>query len=392
MIKLFFVLFFIPCALILTKSETNLEFPFIAETAVNAKDTTLYQIISKGKAAGEYQAFPDACRLKNGDIMTVFYAGQGHVTYPNEKYPNAGKVCMVRSRDEGRTWSRPVVIYDDVHDNRDPHISQLSDGTILVTFFSLDLKIKDGKRERLPAGIHIIKSVDNGKTWDKETQMLPTDDKHWYCSAPVREMSDGTLVFPVYHQVQGTKVAWGGVSLSYNKGKSWGDIIPIGKGADLWLAAETDVIRLNDGSLFAALRGQYEVPMHYAISKDMGKTWSGPESIGFLGHSPHLTRLSSGEILLTYRGVNGGKSFAWDRAYTALRISYDDGASWQGPYMMNKSRGAYPSTVELKDKSILLIFYEEGEGSGIGAFRFRKPENENGSPPPKSIELLPFSK
>ena len=31
-------------------------------------------VISRGAAAGTYQAFPDACRLKNGDTVCVFYA------------------------------------------------------------------------------------------------------------------------------------------------------------------------------------------------------------------------------------------------------------------------------------------------------------------------------
>ena len=39
-----------------------------------------FKIISRGAAAGEYQAFSDACRLKNGEIMVVFYAGYGHVS------------------------------------------------------------------------------------------------------------------------------------------------------------------------------------------------------------------------------------------------------------------------------------------------------------------------
>jgi hypothetical protein len=164
-----------------------------------------------------------------------------------------------------------------------------------------------------------------------------------------------------------------------------------GEEANLFLAAETDVIRLNDGALLAALRGQKEVPMHYALSNDMGKTWSEAKSMGFLGHSPNFTRLSTGEILLSYRGVNGGKGFSWDRAYTALRISYDDGKTWQGPYLMSESGGAYPSTVELKDNTILMIFYEEGEGSGIGALRFEKPENNHGAPQPLPITSLPLN-
>ena len=187
----------------------------------------------------------------------------------------------------------------------------------------------------------------------------------------------------------GTKNAWGGVLLSYDKGKSWTDPITIGEDAGLFLAAETDVIRLKDGSLFAALRGQEDLPMHYSISQDVGKTWSPVKSIGFLAHSPHLNRLSSGEILMVYRGVEGSHTFSWDHAYTALRVSYDEGLSWQGPYKLDSSRGAYPSTVELDDGSIMLVFYEEGENSGVGVLKFELPSFADGfSPPARSVKFL----
>lgn len=350
-------------------------------------DTTNYQIISKGGDAGDYQAFPDAVKLQNGDILVVFYAGDGHITYPNDNYPNAGRICMVRSSDEGKTWSSPVTIFDDKYDNRDSHISQLSDGTIVVSFFSLDLK--SNPKSRSGIGVQFITSKDNGQTWSKEARLVTPVGKDWYCSAPIREMSDGTLIFPVYRQIMGTKNAWGGVLLSYDKGKSWTEPITIGEDAGLFLAAETDVIRLRDGSLFAALRGQEALPMHYAISQDVGKSWSPVKSIGFLAHSPHLNRLSTGEILMVYRGVEGSRTFNWDKAYTALRISYDEGSSWQGPYKLDSSRGAYPSTVELEDGSILLAFYEEGENSGMGILRFEMPSlDESISPPARTVKFL----
>src|SRR5207247_1259395 len=85
-------------------------------------------VISKGEAAYTYQAFPDACRLKNGDIVAVFYAGYTHVSLAADDFPLGGRICMVRSTDEGKTWSAPSVLYDDADDNRDPHIAQLDDG------------------------------------------------------------------------------------------------------------------------------------------------------------------------------------------------------------------------------------------------------------------------
>ncbi|MEY3275363.1 MAG: hypothetical protein RL153_628, partial [Verrucomicrobiota bacterium] len=94
-----------------------------------------HRILSRGWAAGSYQAFPDACRLANGDILCVFYAGHGHVSLPRADWPRGGRICMVRSEDEGRTWSEPRVLYDGPDDDRDPHVAQLRDGTVVCSFF-----------------------------------------------------------------------------------------------------------------------------------------------------------------------------------------------------------------------------------------------------------------
>src|SRR5438105_12176617 len=84
--------------------------------------------------AGGYQAFPDVCRLKSGDLFCVFYAGYGHVSHPTAELPRGGRICAVRSADDGRTWSAPHSIVDTPEDDRDPSICCLPDGTLLCTF------------------------------------------------------------------------------------------------------------------------------------------------------------------------------------------------------------------------------------------------------------------
>jgi hypothetical protein len=49
--------------------------------------TTQPIAISHGKEAYWYQAFPDACRLKNGEIVAVFYAGYGNEPPADLQHP-----------------------------------------------------------------------------------------------------------------------------------------------------------------------------------------------------------------------------------------------------------------------------------------------------------------
>jgi sialidase-1 len=357
------------------------------QTAFAQPDSLPYQIISGGGDAGEYQAFPDACRLKNGDIVAVFYSGGAHVTYPSDQYPKSGRICLVRSKDEGRTWSKPVTIFDDEHDNRDPHISQMSDGTLVCTFFTTRFG-KPIKRESTSSAFYgnvvhrewlsgggpmFVRSFDNGKSWETKPVLAAENSEDKYsCSAEMRQAPDGTWLFPIYHQ--DAKQAWGGVIHSADKGKTWSAPVPIGKGEGQFLPAETDLVILKDGTLYAALRGSVKdsVRMHYATSKDMGRTWSRVADIGFQGHSPSFTRLRSGALLLTYRAFFD--DFQQKKGYTGMRISYDEGKTWKGPYMIDKMWGAYPSTIELKDGSILAVYYEEGQKSCIRSLRFKLPQ------------------
>jgi len=113
------------------------------------------------------------------------------------------------------------------------------------------------------------------------------------------------------------------------------------------------------------------VNMHFATSPDGGLSWSPVKDIGFQGHCPHFTRLGTGEILLTHR-----------LPMTSLHVSCDEGKTWQGPYRIDETIGAYASTVELKDGSVLVVYYEEGEGSAVRARRFHLK--------PDGIEFLPW--
>ena len=316
-------------------------------------NTGYYQRISLGEAAGVYQAFPDACRLSNGDILCVFYAGYDHVSLPNQEYPRGGRICSVRSSDEGRTWSQPQVLYDSPDDDRDPHIAQLHDGTLVCSFFTY---------RSTAAGIEydtkVVFSHDGGRTWSRRALTVA---KGYAVSAPVREIAIGRCLLGIY--TEGGERYFAAVTSSKD-GLHWSEPLPLSANCPtLPDGSETDIVRLKDGTLMAVIRSD-KVNMHYCLSRDEGRTWTPPQDIGFPGHAPHLTRLSTGEILLTHR-----------LPHTALHISHDEGRSWEGPFVLDEVIGAYPATVELKDGSVLVVYYEEGEGSAIRAMRLRVRKN-----------------
>jgi sialidase-1 len=320
----------------------------------SAVEPAAFTYVCRDAGAGGYEAFPDVCRLANGRLMCVFYAGYGHVALPNEKLPRGGRICYCTSSDEGRTWSDAAVLYDGPDDDRDPSIAQLKSGKLVCSFFSLRKNGEAGGRGFVGLGSWMVASDDQGKTWSAPQRI---HDKPYYCSAPIRQLSDGRLILGLYRAETGT--ANGAVIISSDDGKSWGKPIDI-DGGGRRLDAETDVIELKDGSLFAALRGDGKTPMCWSRSRDGGRTWSAAESFGFLGHCPYLHRTADGIILLAHR-----------QPQTSLHYSTDEAKTWSDNVLVDTVGGAYPSMVNLKDGSVLIVYYEEGAGSNIRARRLR---------------------
>ena len=149
----------------------------------------------------------------------------------------------------------------------------------------------------------------------------------------------------------GGKRAFAGVSLSDDKGKTWSAPHPIGLKAGKILD-ETDIIERKDGAILAVLR---EV-MCGSESRDGGKTWSEVYPLGFPGHCPYLLMTKSGTLLMAHRVPQ-----------TSLHWSLDEGRTWHGPVLIDNVIGAYPSLVELKDGTVLCVYYEEGAKSAIKA-------------------------
>lgn len=310
----------------------------------------MYVHVCTDAGAGGYEAFPDVCRLDDGRLMCVFYAGYGHVAMPNEALPKGGRVSYCLSSDEGRTWTTAETLYDGPDDDRDPSIVQLKSGRLICNYFTL--RSAEGKQPPwVGLGTWMVSSDDHGKTWSEPLRIA----ENYYCSSPVRELSDGRLALGLYAESPGGN-SYGAVTFSEDQGATWGVPVDIDNGG-MPLDAETDVIELKDGRLFAALRGR-EV-MAWSESSDGGRTWSVSKSFGFPGHCPYLHRTLDGIILMAHRLPD-----------TSLHYSLDECATWSENVSVDDVIGAYPSMVTLKDGTTLIVYYEEGEGSSIRARRF----------------------
>jgi len=336
---------------------------------------------------GNYEAFPSVCKSANGDLIVVFYAGRGHMGYSDPSLPKNGRICYMRSTNGGKTWSKPKTLFDSEWGDRDPGITQLKDGTLICAFFRT-IWYQNGR----VCEVCIVRSFDNGETWESEPVIVPSP---WYteeqkqkvirttgpkavgkpsamkleavcatCS-PVRELSDGTLILPIYgfygkYRASSTSFYGSAIIRSTDKGKTWGDVTIIAPSSPSD-RCEPDVIELKDGRLLCVMRPG----MEQSISLDKGKTWTKPrELVPFArGHAPSLLQTKDGTIICGYREL--------PQPRTSVIVSSDGAKTWSRPLLIDWPGGAYPNFVELDDGRILCIYYGEAIGIKQAIFKIK---------------------
>ena len=128
-------------------------------------------------------------------------------------------------------------------------------------------------------------------------------------------------------------------------------------------------VEAADGTIIAHIRNEYganDGETLQAESKDGGKTWTVPHSIGVWGLPSHLLRLRDGRLLMTYghrREPFGNQA----------RVSDDGGHSWSEPMPLSVDGTTgdlgYPSTVEVGDGTLLTVWYESLKDRPLAVLR-----------------------
>lgn len=301
--------------------------------------------------------FPVAIRLAGGEILAVVRGGAAHIG-------RAGRLDLVISRDQGRTWSPPWTVVDGPDDDRNPALGQLADGTILLAYAVLTgydpdgLKISDARRPLTFDGVFLMRSRDQGKTWSPP-ERIPAVHSFYGGKGSVSpygkiiQLKDGTVVMAVYFHVEGTAGHQSTIFRSRDGGKTWGEPTLLGMHFN-----ETAVLEVAEGRLLAAMRSEKGGHICLIQSGDAGKTWNEPVQLTKdLEHPPDLIRLRSGDVLLTYGERNAPMG-------ARAVVSRDGGKTWETDGTTILSDAApntdcgYPSSVEIEDGRIVTLYYQ----------------------------------
>ena len=329
-----------------------------------------------------YQGWPSIARDENGTIYVVSSSFRTQHICP------FGKTAMYISKNNGKTFSPPIVINDTYLDDRDAGILYLGNGRLLVTWFSHPIEVYLNRyynsiknsaapleapatigtlstypnipAEHATGGSFIRISEDYGMTWS-DTIKLPISSPH----GP-NVLHDGTLIY-LGKEMYSDEVSKGSICSfkSTDGGYTWEKQceLPFAPDMPAGQVHEPHVIELTDGRLLGMIRAHRPNGGHFTcyqtISADGGNTWSVPAPTGFEGSPPHLFRHSSGALICAI-----GRRIPpyGERAV----VSWDDGATWEEEYILDERADGgdlgYPATIELDDGSLMTIYYQRFPG------------------------------
>lgn len=331
-----------------------------------------------------YHGWPTLARRKNGELLLAFSGGRERHVCP------FGRVELMRSQDDGKSWGWPQVLLDGPIDDRDAGVVETAKGSILVTTFTslaYEATLEKMEKTKLPPGKEqlehsllllewraahnrinaeqrkqelgtwMIRSTDGGVTWSARYP-VPINSPH----GPVA-LRDGRLIYAGKALWKDERV---GVCESKDDGVTWE-----------WLATiparpnddpkknyhELHAVEASNGTLIAHIRNHNPENAGETLqseSSDGGRTWSLPHSIGVWGLPSHLLRLRDGRLLMSYghrRSPIGNLA----------RVSEDNGRAWSEPLTISDDAKfgdmGYPSTVECDDGTFVTVWYELLAGS-----------------------------
>lgn len=356
-------------------------------TSLSAETATILETKVISQQPEYYHGWSTVARRADGELWLTWSGGRDAHVCP------FGQVAGMTSRDDGKTWTYPRVLLDSATDDRDSGVLETAKGSLIVsTFTSLayepflkshlagkksnfiaearlaawqaaHARLNDEER-KAELGEWIIRSTDGGKTWSNR---IPTivNSPH----GPI-QLKDGRLLYAGKQLwTQDKKV---GVCESKDDGLTWQWLaeIPTRTGDDAKDSYhELHAIEAADGTLIAQIRNHSAANKGETLqteSRDGGKTWSEPHSIGVWGLPSHLLKLRDGRLVMTYghrRPPFGNQA----------RLSTDNGNTWgEAIILSGDGKGGdlgYPSTVELADGTLLTVWYESMKQPKLAVLR-----------------------
>ncbi len=304
---------------------------------------------------------PSVVTAPNGDIVAAI----------DERVPSCGdlkwsrdiNIVIRRSTDNGLSWSEIETVVDY------PQGQSASDPSMIVDHFTGEIcmfyNFMDLDKEKDVYYLHMIKSRDNGKTWNEPVDITAQITKpEWHnafkfiTSGRGIQTRSGKLLHCLVNLENGTHIF-----ASDDHGSSWylidNPITP---------ANESKIVELADGAWMVNSRTNESGLRYVHISRDEGQSWEtkADTALSDPGCNASIIRYTSVEDghdknRLLFSNANSSEN----RENMTVRVSYDEGHTWSRGKTLYAGSSAYSSLTILENGEIGLFFEKDNYQSNV---------------------------
>ncbi|HAS60717.1 MAG TPA: sialidase [Algoriphagus sp.] len=204
----------------------------------------------------------------------------------------------------------------------------------------------------------LVKSEDDGVTWTEPiviTEQIKDPEWHLFFNGPGKgiTMKNGTLVFPAQFKDK-DQIPHSTIIFSHDKGRTW----KVGTGAKS-NTTEAQVVELKDGRLMLNMRDNRGGSRSIAVTNDLGKTWiEHPTSRSALIEPVCMASLiqnpkQSGMLLFSNPATTE------ERSMMTIKGSLDDGMTWPEnlQVLLDEGKGwGYSCLTFINEKEVGILY------------------------------------
>lgn len=321
--------------------KTTLAIALLLAGVVCAQETPKLIEVSRIWDAAPHNAFTDLIRF-NDTWYCTFREGSAHIPGTD------GKIRIIRSSD-GKKWESAALLAEKTIDLRDPKISQMPDGRLMIVMGG---SVYDGQeptpnRKRTGAWSRVSFSSD-GTTWSEPKKVEGVGEGSWLWRVTWHKGSGYGAVYSVGGPGgKRTMSVW-----TTKDGVKYEKLCEPAPDTNL---SEYTIRFLADDTMVILLRGEDKVRKAWVgTSKAPYNQWQWTPSDAWAG-GPNFIVLASGKM------VYGGRDYKDKKAVTMFGVMDSKSVT---PLLTLPSGGdnSYPGFVEAKPGEVWMSYYSGHEG------------------------------